>query len=97
MLHMPRILILHDLGLALPEDLEQEGGHVRFVPELGHGREERFEIEDYGAREREAAEGLPVYAQVDAGEGEGGGGELGFADGCKGGEGGLVVVMSMMT
>lgn len=79
MLHMPRILILHNLLLTLAEDLQQQGGDVGFVAEGGDGGEERFEVEDDRAGEGEAAQGLPVDAQVDAGEGEGGGGELGEA------------------
>ena len=71
MLDMPRVLVPHDLGLALPQHLQQQRGHVGLVPELADRREERFEVEDYGAGEGEAAEGLPVYAQVDAREGEG--------------------------
>lgn len=38
-----------------------------------NGGEECFEIEDDGSREGEAAERLPVDAQVAGGEGEGGG------------------------
>lgn len=62
MLHMPRVLVPHDLGLALPEHLQQQRRHVGLVPELGDWREERFEVEDHGAGEGEAPEGLPVYA-----------------------------------
>ena len=37
------------------------------MSEIGDGREERFEVEDDGSGEGEAAEGLPVDAEVDAG------------------------------
>lgn len=50
------------------------------LPELLHGREECFEVEDNGAAQREAAEGLPIDAEVDTGEWELGFRELGFAE-----------------
>lgn len=54
MLHMPRPLVLHQTGLPFLQHPQQQAWHTLFVAELLHGREERFEIEDYGAREREA-------------------------------------------
>lgn len=69
-LDVPRTLVLHQALLAFLQYSRQQGGHVGFVAELGHGREERFEVEDDGAAEGQAAERLPVDAEVDAGEGE---------------------------
>lgn len=73
MLDMPCILILHQSPFPLAEHLGAQRGHVGFVAELLEGREERFEVEDDGAREGETAQRLPVDAQVDAREGQGGG------------------------
>lgn len=49
-----------------------------FGAEIGERGEECFEVEDDAAGEGEAAEGLPVDAEVDAGEGDGGLGEAEF-------------------
>lgn len=70
MLHVPRALVLHERLLPVPEDLGEQRRHVRFGPEVVERGEERLEVEDDGAGEGEAAEGLPVDAQVDAGDGE---------------------------
>ena len=70
MLHVPRALVRHDLPLSLPQHLGDELGHARLGAELLDRREERFEVEDDGAAEGEAAQGLPVHAQVNAREGE---------------------------
>lgn len=70
MFHMPRIFILHQRPLPLPQHLQTQRRDIRFVSEFLDGREQRFEIEDDGTGEGEAAQGLPVDAQVDAGEGE---------------------------
>lgn len=70
MLHMPRILIAHDALLPLAQDRGQQGGDIGFVAEAGQGGEERFEVEHDRAGEGEAAEGLPVDAEVHAPEGE---------------------------
>ncbi len=70
MFHMPRIFILHQGPLPLPQHLEHQRRHIRFVSELLDGREERFEVEDDGAAEGQAAQRLPVDAEVDAGQGE---------------------------
>ena len=43
------------------------------MAEVGKGREKGFEVEDDRAGEREAAQGLPVNAKMDAGERERGG------------------------
>lgn len=67
---MPRILIFHEGALPFLQHLGQQRRHVRFGSELLHGREERFEVEDDGAAQRQAAEGLPVDAEMDAGEGK---------------------------
>lgn len=72
MFHMPRILILHQRLLALPQHLQTQRRHIRFGSKILERREERFEIEDDGAGEGEAAERLPVHAEVDAVEGQGG-------------------------
>ena len=81
MLHMPRALVAHQPLLAFFQDLGHQRRDIRFVAEFRHGREERFEIEDDGAGEGQAPEGLPVDAEVDAREREGGrlGGAVGFA------------------
>ncbi len=73
MLDVPRILILHQRLFSLPKHLAAQRRHIGLVAEFFEGREERFEVEDDGAGEGEAAQGLPVNAQVDAGKGEGGG------------------------
>lgn len=70
MLHMPRTLILHEGPLPLLQHLRQQRRHIRFVSKLLYRREERFEVEDDGAAQGQAAERLPVDAEVDAGEGE---------------------------
>ena len=70
MLHMPCILVLHEGALSLLQHLRQQRRHVRFGSELLYRREERFEVEDDRAAKGQAAEGLPVDAEVDAGEGE---------------------------
>ena len=62
MLDMPRVLIAHDAFFPLAQDRQQQGGDIRFVPELAQRREERFEVEDDRAGEGEPAEGLPVDA-----------------------------------
>jgi len=55
MLHMPRILIFHQVLLPLPQHLRTQCRYVRFVAEILDGREERLEIEDDGAGKGEAA------------------------------------------
>ena len=67
---MPRILVLHHRPLPLPQHLGYQRRHVRLVAKLLDGREERFEVEDDGAAEGQAAQRLPVDAEVDAGDGE---------------------------
>lgn len=69
-LHMPRVLVLHQAPLALPEHPCHERRHVRFVAELLDGREERLEVEDDGAAEGQPAQRLPVHAEVDARDGQ---------------------------
>ena len=76
MLNMPRILILHHSCLPLIQHLQYQARDVRLIAELRYGCEDCFEIEDYGARQWQAAEGLPVDALVAAGEGEVGGLEV---------------------
>ena len=70
MLHMPRILILHQGPLPLLQHLRQQRRYIRFASKLLYRREERFEVEDDGAAQRQAAERLPVDAEMDAGEGK---------------------------
>ena len=70
MLHVPRALILHQRPLPLLEHLGHQRRHVGFGPKLFDGREEGFEIEDDGAAQGQAAQRLPVDAEVDAGEGK---------------------------
>ncbi len=53
--------------------------------ELGDGRKERFEVEHDRAGEGEAAQGLPVDAEMDAGEIKGWGSKRG-QDRLGGGE-----------
>lgn len=50
MLHMPGGLVFHDVLFSLSQDLLQQRGDVGLVAELGDGCEERFEVEDDGAR-----------------------------------------------
>ncbi len=64
MLHVPRALVLHQVFLAPLEQFVAQRGNVRFISELGDGREERFEVEDDRCADGEAAEGLPVNAQM---------------------------------
>lgn len=70
MFHMPRALILHEGPLPLLQHLRQQRRHIRFASKLLYWREERFEVEDDGAAQRQAAERLPVNAEMDAGDGE---------------------------
>ena len=70
MLHMPRILILHETPLALAQDGAQQRRHVRLVAQVLQRREQRLEVEHDRAGERQPAQGLPVDAQVDARERE---------------------------
>jgi hypothetical protein len=58
-------LVRHQISLPVLQNLKQETWHTWFICQRSHGCEQSFEVEDYGAREREAAEGLPVYAKVD--------------------------------
>ena len=94
MFHMPRTLIPQQPLLPLHQHLLQQFRHIRFLPQILQGREQSFEVEDDGAGEGEAAEGLPVDAEVDAGEGEEVGGELRGVEGevgvGRGGEEGTV-------
>lgn len=62
MLHMPRALVFHQVFLAPVEQFVADRGNVGFIPELGDGREERFEVEDDRCADGEAAECLPVDA-----------------------------------
>lgn len=73
MLDVPRVLVLHHVALTLSQHLGAQGGHVGLVAEFRNGREERFEVEDDGAAEGHAAQGLPVHAEMDPGKFEGGG------------------------
>ena len=66
MFHMPRILVLHEIFLPLADDLEDQAGDVGFVAKFCEWREDGFEVEDDAAGEGQAAQGLPVDAQVDA-------------------------------
>ena len=70
MLHVPRPLVQHDIVLTPPQHLQRQPRDIRLVRELCHGREQALEVEDYGAREGQAAQGLPVDAQVAPGDGE---------------------------
>ena len=70
MLYMPCVLIIHDAFLTFFQDFQQEGRDIGFGTEVGDRGEERLEVEDYGAGEGEAAQGLPVDAEVDAWKGE---------------------------
>ena len=70
MLDVPRVLVRHDGPLALAQDAGHERRHVRLGAEPLDGREERLEVENDGAAEGEAAQRLPVDAEVDAGEGQ---------------------------
>ena len=70
MLYVPRALVLHQRPLTLLQYLGHQRRHIWFGSKLFYRREERFEVEDDGAAERQAAQGLPVHAQVDAGEGK---------------------------
>lgn len=69
-LHVPRALVLHQILLAPLEHFVAQRGNVRFISELGDGREERFEVEDDRCADGEAAEGLPVNAQMASFEAE---------------------------
>ena len=66
MLHMPGVLVAQYALLALREDLEQQGRNIGFVAQILKRSEQRFEVEDDGAGEREATQGLPVDAHVNA-------------------------------
>ena len=81
MLNMPGALVPHQTVLTLLQQLSHERRNIRLVAELRDGSEEGLEVEDDGAGEGQAAQGLPVDAQVDAREGERGGlrGAVGFA------------------
>lgn len=68
MLHVPRILVLHHARLALSQNLRAQRRHIRLVAEFRNRREERFEVEDDGARQRHPAQGLPVHAKMDPGQ-----------------------------
>ena len=72
MLHMPRALVAHQPLLALFQNLGHQRRDIGIVAEFRHRREERFEIEDDGAGEGQAPQGLPVDAEVDAREREAG-------------------------
>ena len=65
-LGMPRVLVLHEILLALLQHLEQQTRHVRLVAELADGGEDGGEVEDDGARQRQPTQRLPVDAQVHA-------------------------------
>ena len=71
MLRVPGILILENILLALLQDLRYERRDEGLVGELAHGREERLEVEDDGAGEGQAAQRLPVDAEVTPVEGQG--------------------------
>ena len=55
MLYMPRVLVLHEVLLALPEHFEDDGWDEWLIPEFRDGREDGFEVEDDGAGEGQAA------------------------------------------
>lgn len=69
-LHVPRVLIRHDCPLSFLQHLGHQCRHVRFVSKLFYRREQRFEVEDDGTAQRQAAQRLPVDAEMDAGEGK---------------------------
>ena len=66
MLHMPRILILHQLPLSPLQNSGNQPRHTRLIPKLLNLCKQRLEVEYDGAGNREATEGLPVDAEVDA-------------------------------
>ena len=76
MLHVPRILVLHEVLFPFLYYLQHQAGNIRFGAKLRHGREHGFEVKDDAARKRHAAEGLPVDAEVDAREIQVGGLEI---------------------
>lgn len=62
-------VFLYFIKFSFPvDDLQQQRGHVRLLAEVRHGREQRFEVEDDACRQREAAERLPIDAEVDSWE-----------------------------
>lgn len=69
-LDVPRVLVPHDALLAVAQDRGEQGGDVGFAAEGGERGEERFEVEDDGAREGKPPQRLPVHAQVHARQGE---------------------------
>src|SRR5882757_6452756 len=65
---MPRVLVLHEILLALLQHLEHQTWDIRLVAEVRYGREECFKVEDDASGQRQAAERLPVDTQVNAAE-----------------------------
>lgn len=63
-LGVPGVLVLHEAVLAVGQHLLDEAGHVGLVAELGERREEGLEVEDDGGRQGQAAQRLPVDAEM---------------------------------
>lgn len=70
MLHMPSALIAHETLLAAFQDCRKQSRDVGLAAEVGERGEEGFKVKDDGAGKGQAAQGLPVHAQVDAGKRE---------------------------
>ena len=66
MLDVPCVFVLHDASLALFQNLGHKGRNERLISEFGDWGEECLEVEDDGARQRQAAQRLPVDSQVAA-------------------------------
>jgi len=64
MLHVPGILIFHERPLCALEDLDQEGGDVWLIAEVGDGGEDGSEVEDDASAQGESSQGLPIDAKV---------------------------------
>lgn len=72
MLYWLCTFMFHKLLFFLLQHCSQETRDVGFGAEAGDGGEEAFEVERDSAGKGQAADGLPVYAEVCAGEWEGG-------------------------
>lgn len=70
---MPRPFIVQQILLPLLHIFSNKRRHTRFITELRDRREQGFKVEDDGCGEGEAAEGLPIYAEMTVGELEVGG------------------------
>ena len=64
MLGMPCTLVLHQVLLALLQDLEEQCRDIWLIAELGHGSEERLEVENDACTQWQSSQCLPVNSQI---------------------------------